>query len=581
MRKYNPANRKHGAADGPAVVIVVFLALSILSPLFAEEDADRLFDKAMSSYKMERWEEASTRFYDFMAAAPDDPRNDRAQFYAARAYHKRKYLNKAIEEYEYMLEDFPRSTYAHLARYYLGRALIGSREKEEGHQQVFQYVKNYRPKWKHRHSDEEVKKELHDTHRRGVMDVADYFLERDEHEKAIAAYMRLPRELEAFRRVVNVRYDLGQYDRILEMIEGLEDRNQHEAFKYMMEFYGEKNAYRRLRDVFRELLGKDNPDDKTDELVWHAQKMMDKFGDERREEALDMISDHYPRLARRAEYELAKRNRNNHGYLDKLELFVIRYRDEGRRNIRVRNQYRLNDVDRVLRWRGLLHERAGEADEARNEYGRMSNAGQGHWFTAETYHNKHADEKDREAAIEEYDALRRAFYSEYWSAMAQWRMAELLKAMEKYDEAAEAYRQFHERWPDLRIRHSGENRDRELSGMLHYNMNRKNLVFAPEALLACGDMLRDAGRYDDAIMEYRSLVENYPKSDQAPWGIYRTALCFEQKDDSERAVEVFKSLLRQYGKSRAAADASERLQQKYDIADPYVEDAMDFSDVIE
>lgn len=560
-----------------SVVVPVLLAV----PGWADDDkdADRLFEQAESSYKLERWKEASKRYYDFMVAAPDDSRNDRAQFYAARAYHQRNYPNKAIKEYEYVLEDFPNSVYAYLAQYYLGRALIATREAEAGYERLWQFIKDYEPTKKHDYPEDDLKGRLRGRHKKAVLDVAENLREKEEYEKAISAYLELPNQLEAFRRVVDVRYELGQYDRILEMIEDLEGRDEHEAFKYMMEFYANRKAYRRLKEIYRELLRKEDPDGQTDELVWHAKKMFKKFGEQHLEEALKMIGEHYPRLARRAQFELAERNKDNRGYMDEFELFILAYRNEDERTVQVENRYKINDVDQVLRWKGRLLEQGGEAEKAREEYLRMENAAQGHWYRAESYHGRYARDKNMEAALEEYEELKKSFYSEYWSAMAHWRIARLLEEMEQYEEAVETYREFDERWPELQIG-GADGQNGQLKGILRHNIGKGKMEFAPAALLQCGDMLREAERVDEAIQQYRDLNDKYPNSDEAPWGIYRTALCYEDREDSEMAVEVLKSLLRQYGKSRAAARASERLHQKYDIADPYVEDTMDFTDIV-
>lgn len=541
--------------------VLLGLILGAARSAAADKDvkADKLFETAYSAYKLERWEDAATKFYDFMAAAPYDPRNDRAQYYVGRCFMHRKYLNKAIKEFTYLIKDFPKSTYTELGLHYRAQCYLKTREKEkaiEDMERVIARPVEHRWRW----SKKPMEKQLNSNHRHDVFWLAKHYMQQKSHQAAISAYQKLPRQMEAFHRVVDVYYKLGQFDKIKRLIDELGQKNKHAAFKYMIEFYGKKKAYNQLKDIFAKLLQDKNPNRKTDDLVWTTANSFRNFGWDRWEEAMQMVSQHYPRMARKADYHLARRKWKSMAYQDKLELFVIKYR-EG------------DDVDDVLRWKGITLERHGKAEEARKDYRRMGDAGQGHWFAAETYHGRYAKKKDLEAAIKTYTELRKSFYSQQWSAMAQWRIATLYRQMDKIDEAVEAYRHIAKRWPALKIK---KNHRDHWYHVLKNNLGKHHIFFAPAALLQLGNTLREAGRYRDGIMEYRNLVRKYPKTEEGSLGAYYTGLCFEGMTDREMAVKVFKSVLRRYPKTSAASDAHTRLETKYDIADTEVSDEVDF-----
>ncbi|NQT18212.1 MAG: hypothetical protein HQ592_00810, partial [Planctomycetes bacterium] len=66
------------------VTLTVGLLCCVAACTFGADNdkrADELFETAQSAFNLKRYEDAATKFYDFMAAAPYDPRNDQAQYY--------------------------------------------------------------------------------------------------------------------------------------------------------------------------------------------------------------------------------------------------------------------------------------------------------------------------------------------------------------------------------------------------------------------------------------------------------------------------------------------------------------------
>jgi len=539
-------------------LIVFALAIGLLvaarAGFASEERADKLFETALASFKMERWEEAGTKFYEFMAAAPNDPRNDHAQYCAARAQMHRKYLNKAIEEFSYLIDDFPTSNYATLALFDRAQCCFDTREPEKGYED---YDRLTKIKVQVYHGNEDaMRRQLYENHRHATYELAKYHIEKKDHDQAVVVYQRLPNELEAFRCVVDVYYSLGKFDQIRDMIDRLQGTHRHEAFKFLIEFYAKSKAINQLKSIFSKLLEEKDPTDATDDLVWTTTMNFRHIGEEHVDWALRKISAHYLRMARRADYELAKRNSGNTAYIDDLELFVLKYRNGP-------------DVDHVLRMKGILLERTGKGDDARKTYRRISNAGLGHWYAAETYDGQHS-KKDYAKAVNEFEEMRKAFYSQEWSAIAQWRIAEIHRRNKKVDEAVEAYRQVIKRFGNVSLKDT-------FMGAHHYDGFRvQDREFGPEAQLALSDVLREADRFDDAIMEYRVLRQKYAKSPCTPVGSYNVALCYEGKEDTETAINVLKQVLRLYPKTRAASDAHTRLESKYKIPDEGISDGIDF-----
>jgi len=540
-----------------AMVVLSVGTFIMATPAFAASDAnaDQLFETALAAYKMERWEDCSTKFYDFMAATPNDPRNDQAQYCVGRSYVHRKFLNKAIEEFGYLIQDFPNSQYTTLGLYYRAICYRETRQEDKAIED-FERVTKIPVKIYHGEEDAMLR-QLYENHRDSVFWLAKRYLEKKQPELAVAVYQRLPYTIEAFRCVVNVYYDLGKYDTIRDMIDTLEGSNKHEAYKFLIEFYGKSKAYNQLKGVFAKLLEEKNANDQTDDLVRTTAWSFNNFGKEQWDWAMRRVSTNYPRMARWAEFELIKHTWENAALIDELELFIVKYRNGP-------------DVDQTIRLKGIVLERQSKVEEARSNYRRISDPGLGHWYAAETFDGQHARTKDFEGALKEYENLRKAFYSPEWSAMAQWRIGEILRHLKRVDDAVEAYRQVIKRFGTLTVKD-------KWVGQNHYDrMRMPDREYGPAAQLVIGDILREAGRYDDSIMEYRIVMSKYRKSEEAPWAGYNTGLSYEGKEDPETAVKVFKSVLRRYGKSRAAAEAHTRLEQKYKIPDTEVSDSTDF-----
>jgi TolA-binding protein len=142
------------------------------------------------------------------------------------------------------------------------------------------------------------------------------------------------------------------------------------------------------------------------------------------------------------------------------------------------------------------------------------------------------------------------------------------------DAAAEDYRQAIQRFSALTIE------SEPYRSWQHHFLGTAKRHYGPAARLALGDVLLETKKFDDAELEYRALMRAFPKSDEAPFGAYRTALCYEGREDPENAIKVLKSVLRRYPKTTAGSEAHTRLETRYRIADTEVSDEIDvFTDL--
>jgi TolA-binding protein len=69
---------------------------------------------------------------------------------------------------------------------------------------------------------------------------------------------------------------------------------------------------------------------------------------------------------------------------------------------------------------------------------------------------------------------------------------------------------------------------------------------APLALQSEIQALIDLKRYDDAIIKIKEFIENYPKNEKTPYIAFLMGSCYESKGDLEKAIEAYKSFVKQF-----------------------------------
>jgi outer membrane protein assembly factor BamD len=85
----------------------------------------------------------------------------------------------------------------------------------------------------------------------------------------------------------------------------------------------------------------------------------------------------------------------------------------------------------------------------------------------------------------------------------------------------------------------------------------------PELQLNYAQTFYDAGKWEDAIKEYRKLIKHYPKSKQAPEAQYFIGMCFEKLEKPYGAFKEYQVIIDKYPFSERSPDV---VQRQYDIA---------------
>jgi tol-pal system protein YbgF len=82
---------------------------------------------------------------------------------------------------------------------------------------------------------------------------------------------------------------------------------------------------------------------------------------------------------------------------------------------------------------------------------------------------------------------------------------------------------------------------------------------AVEARYMMGESLFALKEFDQAILDYQTIITNYPSSAKAPTAMYRQALAFESLNDKDTAKILYKKLIASYKDSPEAAQAQQKL----------------------
>lgn len=86
-----------------------------------------------------------------------------------------------------------------------------------------------------------------------------------------------------------------------------------------------------------------------------------------------------------------------------------------------------------------------------------------------------------------------------------------------------------------------------------------NAQEAVEARYMMGECLFALKEYDQAILDYQTIITNYPSSAKAPSAMMQQALAFERLNDKDTAKILYKKLIASYKDSPEAAQAQQKL----------------------
>jgi outer membrane protein assembly factor BamD len=90
---------------------------------------------------------------------------------------------------------------------------------------------------------------------------------------------------------------------------------------------------------------------------------------------------------------------------------------------------------------------------------------------------------------------------------------------------------------------------------------------SPTELLSKGDTLSDSGDAEKAVTVYRFVVRHYPSSAEAPKAQYRLAKQLNQKGDGEGAFKEYQNLLQRYPQT---PDFEQAVAEQIEIANAYL-----------
>lgn len=558
--------RRHLA---PALLVVT-IGLVLCGPARAES-ADAMFARGIKLAEKGHYKEAAQAMVNFQEQYPGDDRVARAQYLVGFYHHKRNYLNTALKEYNYVLKDFPRTTYAahahhriadiriHMEQYEKAAEILDAlAEKFKGTFQAFHALRRLGDLYL-RMSNEQMavatfqrlvdynvlqlmenrppgeKKQIDEDIHRGVMFLANRAIRNEDYAAARKAYQRLPDMWEKVRLMIDLLYRQEKFGEIHDLVNQMEDRNYWQAQGILLEYYLKRGSAHGLKTLVRDLTEEHQKNEKLTGLLSQLKTGMEEFSDRDKRSIYELVATRYRPLRREFEYLVCDLVREEDA--DVLRRFIITYENG-------------EDVEQVKRWRGIYFELQGERRRAAEQYREMKDEARGHLYAAETYHGEYARKGgnlDRDRAIGEYKEIRRRFYDTETTCIAYWRTAQIQAEMGQKTEAIATLEELEQRFmgqPDWQVK----------------------------ARMQIADWHRDWGRYEEAIRAYRQVDRRYPDTQQQRLAVYRIGLCHEQLKEKDKAIQAFLECIRRFDKTKIQSRAHTRLEVKYEIPDLMIRD---------
>ncbi|HEY8668210.1 MAG TPA: tetratricopeptide repeat protein [Tepidisphaeraceae bacterium] len=466
------------------------------------------------------------RLYDFMEKYPKEPRSDRLQFWAGLIQQRRKFHNDAIKEFNFVVSDFPKSTLVIPALRLQANSYLAI-EKPDGAAECFQKIVERKP------NDFAADPQATGYFREAILWLAERAQQKKEIDEAVALVIQLPDRREAVTRIVDLYVSVQRFDDAIKAIKRLPQSDRMLAWRLMATTYAARPGSANLFKLFDEVLAAEKPSDAIDELIRHMVGVISSRGGPDRAKVLELVDQKYERLRRWAQYALCEMKRAEG--TERLVKFIGDYNTGG-------------DVEQCKLWIAEFYEAAGDAAKAREQYWRLQDQIRAHFLVAETYYGPRARTKDLPAGQNELSTIVKRFYSSSVSAEALTRRAELEAGpMQKVDSALATYRELLTRFP-------------------------KEGEYPVRALMRMGELFRGQKKYDDALASYEKLIVQYADNGAVRNAWLQVGYTNEEAENSQRAIEVFKIVIRKFPRTREASVAHTRLETKYKVADTEVSD---------
>jgi len=580
--------RRHAAR---AAGLAAFAATLVIAAgaAFGAESADELYERGKRLGELEKYAEAIEVLLDFQTNYEDDKRVAEAQYLIGRYQHLRNYLNNAIEEYSYVVEDFPKTIYAaysygyladihvHMEEYEkaaealetLAKDFDGSREafhglrklgdvylmmrdralkEEEGNAQefedkgvgAFKRLIAYDAAKLLRESNHQQRSRVDSDIRRGVFFLAHHALKGEEkdYEAARYAYSRLPYMWEKVKLLIELLFMQDKIGEIHDLIRDMEGKDYWRAQNMLLEFYVKRKVLRGMKLMVKELTSEKPASNNLTALLRRFDEAGRVFGVEARRDLLQLIATRYRPLRREFEFKICEIDSGAHP--STLERFILTYEKGG-------------DVEMCKVWRGQYFERRKDRERAQKEYWRMESKPRAHFCVAETYHGhiaRSVGNADLRLAIKEYMEIRKRFYDTQSTCEAYWRMAHLHAELNEKDKAIAVLAEMEKRFvgqPRWQVR----------------------------ARFQIAEWQRAWRRYQDAIESYRMVDKRYPATYEQQQSVFNIGLCWEGLNDKEKAIRSFVECIKRFDQTAIQSQAHSRLEVKYKFPDLMIRDMAD------
>lgn len=554
------------------VLACMTISLFVLSATATlAESRDRMFERARNLAKEEDYKDAIQAMLDFQEEYPHDKRIPQSQYLIGRYEHKRNYLNAALKEYDYVVEDHPDSIYAARAMHKMADIYVHKEEYAEAvdildkcatefedtpdgvhamrrigdvHDKADQtnraldafdkLIKRNHERLKE-DADKSARRQINKDIKRGVMYIAKDAIDKEDYDRANEAYQALPDMWERVRRMIELLYMQEKFDKIHDIVDDMSDENYWQAQGLLMNFYIRRESSHGIKRLIRELTQEHDQSQRLTELFKPLEKELKDFPDEDREDIYELISTRYRPLRREFEFAICELVREEDP--DYLERFITTYENG-------------DDVEQCKRWRGIYFELQGERERAQKEYERMADTPRAHFYIAESHHGEYAREGgnvDRLMAIKEYMEIRKAFYDTEKTCEAYWRIAKLQRKMDDRDKAIDTLEELEQRF----------------TGQEDWQV---------KARMRIANWLRKWERYEEAIDNYRLVDRRYPDTKEQRKAVYRIGLCHEKMGNKEKAIEAFHECVGRFDMTEVQSRAETRLEDKYEIPDLLIKD---------
>lgn len=466
------------------------------------------------------------RLYDFMAKFPKDPRSDQVQLWVALTQQKRKFHNEAIKEFGFVLSDFPSSPLALLA-------LRGQADSFLAIEQPAKAAEDYARILALRQPDPAADPAGVAAWRDAALFTADQHIRKKELDAAVRLLLRLPDRTEAITRVVQLHIAHDRHEEALNLIRRLPKEEKPLAYRLTLAAYAGRPGTANLYNLLNEVLSTEPANSATDALVQQIAAAIGAKGDSEKDKVLNYVADKYARLRRSSHYALCELHKTDP---QRLLTFIGDYRTG-------------TDVEKVKVMLGELHESRGDDARARETYWLLDDKPSAHFLVAATYYGKLAKKKNLPAGQKELSEIVKRFYSPATSAQALLERAELEAGpMAEANTAIKTLRELLDRFP----------RDQR-SGI--------------RGAFRLGELLRAQKKQDDAIAVYERVMRDFADSTTIVRRAFlEIAGCHEEKNDAQRAVAVYRLVIRKYPHTPEASRAHTVLEQKYNVPDTDVSD---------